>query len=140
MVPDRVVRGEKKCALCSKMVLTTASPPSSTLQGMFGSPPKRGATLPKYSTAASACSASEAARRTTRANTLPGHVATMNNNNRMADFPITSRNAPAHISINSLPISDNEALNFDNRSAAALHLHAGGGINQSLRGQKVQKN
>ena len=32
-----------------------------------------------------------------------------------ADFPITSRNAPAHISINSLPISDNEALNFDNR-------------------------
>ena len=32
-----------------------------------------------------------------------------------ADFPITSRNTPAHISINSLPISDNEALNFDNR-------------------------
>ena len=103
------------------MVLTTsmaaASPPaSSTLQGMFGSPPKRGATLPKYSTAAAVDAASaEAARRTTRANTLPGHVATMNNNNRMADFPITSRNTPAHISINSLPISDNEALNFENR-------------------------
>ena len=64
------------------MVLTTASPPSSsTLQGMFGSPPKRGATLPKYLSGSNAALDS-AGRRTGRANTLPGHVATMNNNNR----------------------------------------------------------
>ena len=68
-----------------KMVLTTASSPPSTLQGMFGSPPKRGATLPKYlsgSNAAIDSAAGGGARRTARANTLPGHVATMNINNR----------------------------------------------------------
>ena len=87
MVPDRVVRGEKKCALCSKMVLTTASPPPSTLQGMFGSPPKRGATLPKYLSGSNAGGLDSAggggggAKRTARANTLPDHVATMNINN-----------------------------------------------------------
>ena len=87
MVPDRVVRGEKKCALCSKMVLTTASTPPSTLQGMFGSPPKRGATLPKYLSGSNAngldsVGGGGGAKRTARANTLPGHVATMNINNR----------------------------------------------------------
>ena len=65
-----------------KMVLTTASSPPSTLQGMFGSPPKRGATLPKYLSGSNAAIDSAGARRTARANTLPGHVATMNNNNR----------------------------------------------------------
>ena len=89
MVPDRFVRGEKKCALCSKMVLTTASTPPSTLQGMFGSPPKRGATLPKYLSGSNAGGLDSAgggggAKRTARANTLPGHVATMNINNRDA--------------------------------------------------------
>ena len=97
------------------MVLTASSPPS-TLQGMFGSPPKRGATLPKYlsgSVAAIDSASAAGHKKTTRSNTLPSHVATMNNMNN--NFPITSRNTPAHISINSLPISDNEALNFDNR-------------------------
>ena len=66
------------------MVLTASSPPS-TLQGMFGSPPKRGATLPKYLSGSNAAidSASAAGhKKTTRSNTLPSHVATMNNNNR----------------------------------------------------------
>ena len=76
----------KNCGICGKMVLTTASSPPATLQGMFGSPPKRGATLPKYLSGSNAAldsaSAAVGAKRTARANTLPGHVATMNNNNR----------------------------------------------------------
>ena len=92
-----------------KMVLTTsmaaASPPaSSTLQGMFGSPPKRGATLPKYLSGSNAGGLDSAgggggAKRTARANTLPGHVATMNINNRDASETIVI-STPFHLSFN----------------------------------------
>ena len=78
----------KNCGICGKMVLTTASSPPATLQGMFGSPPKRGATLPKYLSGSNAggldSTGGGGAKRTARANTLPGHVATMNINNRDA--------------------------------------------------------
>lgn len=112
------------------MVLTTTSPPLSSTGRCFGSsPPKRGATLPHKINSGSILSSSSTSisalagphPRATRAHTLPNHVQTLNqmNNNRNSrmavDFPIVSRNAPAHVSILSLPISDNEALNFDNR-------------------------
>ncbi len=117
------------------MVLTTAAPSphhhvasSAVGVGRFGSPPKRGATLPPKIEGSSSAGGYSSLNggfgnvgghvRSGRAHTLPTHVQTLNQMNSQrsrADFPIVSRNAPAHVSILSLPTSDNEALNFDNR-------------------------
>ena len=108
------------------MVLTAASsspcpsPPPSQVQnsamvldGNFNQqPPKRGTTLPMQNSPAHH-------PRAGRSNTLPSYesvIRTTNNNNAFVEVPIVSRNAPASVSILSLPTSeDNEVFNFDNR-------------------------
>lgn len=98
---------------------------------------KRGTTLPsKLSVDSLATAASTAdvagsvdkgflAKSVIKAQTLPSTLNENHNNNNnknnnnaknktLLDTPMVSRNAPASVSIVSLPSSDNEALNFDN--------------------------
>lgn len=112
------------------MVLTTSSPKKSAMV------PKRGTTLPLSRDALAMISDggftdltsmrpdnshttdANSHPRAARAHTLPSYsqVQAMNEVNKAKQFdvPITSRLAPATVSILSLPSSDNEALNFDN--------------------------
>ncbi len=115
------------------MVLTTMSPPPRQ------PPPQRGTTLPPNlrldleptTTSRTTLATSTSATKThTRSHTLPSYSARVQELNQAnngggggvirqnwhsADQPMVSRNAPASVSILSLPNSDNEALNFENR-------------------------
>ncbi len=102
------------------MVLTTA---------VGGPPPSRGTTLPpNLHLDLDKCNknvSNSNNNKSSRAHTLPSYSASSssrveeknaaNHNWHSADRPMVSRNAPASVSILSLPNSDNEALNFENR-------------------------
>ncbi len=101
------------------MVLTAMATTSPMRAG-----PKRGTTLPPKLDQVDAAASLwlEPSTIVDRAHTLPStasRVLELNEANRrqqyQMDYPMVSRFTPASVSILSLPNSDNEALNFDNR-------------------------
>ena len=105
-------------------------PPKMTLKDCFSA----GGGLGGGSGGAHGSGHNNAHAKATRSHTLPNHgsnnaasasagsVHALNELNRQdsqttagGDFPLVSRNAPSSVSIMSLPNSDSEALNFDNR-------------------------